>query len=894
MDCKINRLLPFLILSILLFTGCRKKPYEYSNIQSKDVLSSGEQVQVAKDLPILKGNHKIIVEYDLDKDGCQKLLQEINERPDTRIHLDLHAAQVPAGSFRDVRLPDGFFSGLKNLVSVILPDCLLTISKDMFRDCVSLSTLTLPERLTAIEGGAFSGCVSLKQINASDQGIYIFSYSGDGLEYPLQGSPISAAQVNCGDNVLGYKDWYTYCWNFGKAIEPKPVTFAGIKASSSQSGYGPENLSDGTWNTWFEAEPDGGIGTEIFMQFTRRTPVSTITFRNGNGNTENYWKTNRVKLLDIYFGNEKVPLSIMLEDTMESQTFKFLYGYRKLAPYDSVRMVIKSVYPGDGSDETGIAEISINCEPDYHLDPYSEELERSFNSLIQDERLKKRIWREKDSDPVMISYIQDDEAGNVTSSDFSCFVYRNGQWQDAIHSVGKNIKSVFDKADELGLKTVFSFYEMDADEQTPWGDYDFMVQMMRPVELLPDAPYAKPWFFNFKNGIFSPEESPSLNYERIETDVKNFETMLYSLDENGLYNVVLTGQLDREFFNTMHQLLPPDTEFSKNKNMNLDMSRCTFSPELLDTIGEGDIRGYYNILTLPSSTKGIERGAITVAAKKIVIPSSVQKIEPGAFVAGNGSLYDYYASSIQFVGNAASSPYQMNGDLLLEKIPDTPVKRVILYCGGKTRSDDFLVIPDDVEEISPYSFYSAEIGEVIFPREFTSAGEHCFDFMKTYRIDLSKCDVSEFDLTTVRQFGTLVSSNSDIQLEGNLLCVTANGKMTDFLIQQIEDELNYRTDKIIYLDLSNTVLQVNDKAQKFQPLPDFFLYNHPNLQWLTLGQYNYIPSNTCRDCSNLKWVQFIQEPEKIASPAFKGTHANAVAVVNGKSFGLWSYAQSLN
>ena len=99
---------------------------------------------------------------------------------------------------------------------------------------------------------------------------------------------------------------------------------------------------------------------------------------------------------------------------------------------------------------------------------------------------------------------------------------------------------------------------------------------------------------------------------------------------------------------------------------------------------------------------------------------------------------------------------------------------------------------------------------------------------------------------------------------------------------------------MIYLDLSNTVLQVNEKAQKFQPLPDFFLYNHPNLHWLTLGQYNYLPSNTCRDCPNLKWVQFIQEPGKIASPAFKGAHANAVAVVNGKTYGLWAYAQSLN
>ena len=894
MDGKIKGLLSILFLTVLVLPGCKKKPYDYGNIESPDVLVTTVQASEMVELPQLKGSHKITVDYELDKDGCDRLIQEIAKRPDTRIQLDLRAAQVPAGSFRDVRLPDGYFAGMKNIVSVILPDNLLTISKNLFKDCVSLSSLTLPERLTAIEGGAFSGCVSLREINASDQGIYIFSYSGDGLEYPLDGSPISEAQVNCGKNVLGYRDWYDYCWNFSKAIEPKPVSFASIKSSSSQEGYGPENLADGTWNTWFEAEPDSGIGTEILLRFTKLTPVSTITFINGNGNTENFWKTNRVKLLDIYFGSEKVPLSIMLEDTMESQTFKFLYGYRKLAKYDSIRIVIRSVYPGDDSDETGMAEISINSEIDYQADHYTNVLEQSYNEIFQDDRLKKRMWRKKDFDPVMVSFIEDTQAGNKVTSDFSCSVFRNGQWNDALDSVGSNIKYVLEKADELELETVFSFYEMNEDEQTPWGNYDFMLQMMRPVELLPDSPYAKPWLFAFENGNFTAVEKPSLNYEKISVDAKDFESTVKSLDEYGLYDIILTGQLDQSFFDAMYQLLPPDTELSKNRNMNLDMSRCTFSPALQDTIGERSIRGYFNTLTLPLATKGIEGGAITVAAKKIIIPSSVQKIEAGAFTAGNGNLYDLYSSSIQFITNGTPGPYSIQENLILEKIPNSSSKKVILYCGGKSRAHDQLMIPHDVVEISPYSFYAAEIEDIVFPRGFIQAGEHCFDLLKTSRIDLTQCDVSGFDLTTVRQFGIVASSNEDIQLDGDLLCVTASGKMTDNLIQRIEDELNTRTDKIIYLDLSNTVLQVNEKAQKFQPLPDFFLYNHPNLQWLTLGQYNYLPSNTCRDCPNLKWVQFIQEPEKIASPAFKGAHANAAAVVNGKIYGLWAYAQSLN
>ena len=64
------------------------------------------------------------------------------------------------------------------------------------------------------------------------------------------------------------------------------------------------------------------------------------------------------------------------------------------------------------------------------------------------------MWREKGFDPVMISFMEDTDAGNKVTSDFSCSVYRNGQWLDAMDSVGKNIKYVFDKADELGLKTI--------------------------------------------------------------------------------------------------------------------------------------------------------------------------------------------------------------------------------------------------------------------------------------------------------------------------------------------------------------------------------------------------------------------------------------------------------
>ena len=194
--------------------------------------------------------------------------------------------------------------------------------------------------------------------------------------------------------------------------------------------------------------------------------------------------------------------------------------------------------------------------------------------------------------------------------------------------------------------------------------------------------------------------------------------------------------------------------------------------------------------------------------------------------------------------------------------------------------------------LAPYSFYAADVYSLTFPPGFSEAGEKCMDMMKVRKMDLSRCDVQSFSLGTVREFGKAASANPGMEMRGNLLCISASGKMTESLAGIVESELKKSVGKKVFLDLSATTLVWDDSLRKYKPLPDFFLQDSNNLVWLMLGQYDSISSNTCRDCANLMWVGFIREPQKIFEPAFKGCGAGAKAVVEGSEKDLWEYARS--
>lgn len=883
----------FFVLGLLLLLFSCKKKYDYGNIVTPDLLSSQHE-KMPLDVPALSGSETLSPVFLLDADGCQRLVSEINSFGLVAVSLDLSGCDVSVDAKLGAVLPSGLFSGMANLVSVILPDGLETVTEDFFSGCVNLRAVTLPRSLVAIEGHAFSDCVSLEKINAPDRGIFIFSYSGDGLEYPDGKCACSNASVVRGETVTDYAAWYMDCWKYSKSVEAGPVSFSEIWASSFQGGYGPENLSDGSWRSWFADPSKSYEDTKIVMSFTRENTISTITFRNGNGNTENFWSCNRVKDVEIYFGDEKTPECITLKDNMEPQTFRFLYGERRKKRYAKITFIIKSVYPGGKGKETCLSEITLN-DPDgaFKCDSLTDKIELAFEEhekkLFPEGggHLVKKIWREKGRNPVAVVMEKEDP------SHVDFLVFDGSSWVSGGQEIWRAIRAAESECLKSGKTARFSFGS-DGD------GFDLSLQMMRRVEGFGGSEYGRPYRFVFSDGVFRMTERADFDLKKIEAETSDFFSIINSLDKHGLYRIDLYGKLDREFFGRMSSVFTPDGKISRERNFILNLWNCSLADDLHGCIEEGFISGYFIQLVLPSCTRVLRRGSVTVAADLITLPADIMTIESGAFVSGKGSPFDVHANNILFDGGEPQK-YKVEGNLLLESIPDSGGrKRLLLYMGqagkilaqGNAVSPEAVVIPDNVTSLAPYSFYAADVYSLTFPPGFSEAGEKCMDMMKVRKMDLSRCDVQSFSLGTVREFGKAASANPGMEMRGNLLCISASGKMTESLAGIVESELKKSVGKKVFLDLSATTLVWDDSLRKYKPLPDFFLQDSNNLVWLMLGQYDSISSNTCRDCANLMWVGFIREPQKIFEPAFKGCGAGAKAVVEGSEKDLWEYARS--
>lgn len=886
----------FLVATCFTILFSCKKKYDYGNIVVIDNLAeSGSEIK--KNIPKLGEKVSVTADWNLDERGIKKVVDQIKLFPNNFVELDLKKCAVPYGKLFDRILQKKCFAGLENLGSVILPDEMVTVCSGMFEDCVNLQKIVFSNELTSIEGHAFRGCCSLQEIYTAGTPIYIFSYDGDGLDHPEKESQLKNVKIFYAQNETDYSTWYKHCWDYSKRIEPKKISFAEVWASSSQTGYDANHLVDNNWGTWFENDSGDGVGQEIVMHFTRMNSVSTITFKNGNGNTKNFWDSNRVKDLDIFFGNDPRPVSITLKDSCEKQTFRFLYGNRKTEQFEKIKFVIKSVYSGGKGNETAIAEISLNDEEmtDYGEDPYTREMLRSINFASgENEKTVYKIWRSINAYPVMLSFTKKSVGEKTYTENLNCYVYDGTQWTKSQRQVWSQIISAMDSSEKYGKKMEFLFDENDFEDE----QFDFAVQLKRPVEQFSDAFYGEPYVFDFDGQKFQLRQEPDFSAKRISSSTEDFFEILSSLSPHGIYRIDLHGELTPTFLNQFQDKLSAEKDLAINRNYILNMWDCVYADELQNTLVSDSICGYFIQLVLPSSTRKILKSAITVNADIISIPSEIQKIEPGAFISSHGSAYDFYQNSVAFDGKNFSRNYSLEGRLLLESIPDSGgEKRILLYCGnaeellGKDNGvNRNLVLPSYVTKIAPYAFYGSTLDSIVLPSTFVSAGEKCFDKTLIKKIDLSAVNVEKFSMETARQFGLLLSSNPDISVDGDFYCISASGKMTEGLIQKIYDELEKRSDKKVYLDLSGTSLVWVDSEKKNLPLPEMFLYDYQNLYWISMGKYNYLPSNTCRDCHQLRCVHFMEPPEMIAEPSFKGCHATAAAIVNGEKIPLWDYA----
>ena len=123
------------------------------------------------------------------------------------------------GDDTEVVVPEGVtrigsaFSGRKDITKIVLPDGLLYISKNAFKDCSGLTEIIIPDTVLEIEYRAFDGCSNIKELVIPDSVVKIHNEAFAGLcklekmTVPFIGESRDAQGDDAPEALIGY--WFS-------------------------------------------------------------------------------------------------------------------------------------------------------------------------------------------------------------------------------------------------------------------------------------------------------------------------------------------------------------------------------------------------------------------------------------------------------------------------------------------------------------------------------------------------------------------------------------------------------------------------------------------------------------------------------------------------------------
>lgn len=166
------------------------------------------------------------------------------------------------GTDTEVVVPEGVtrigsaFMGRKDITKIVLPDGLLYISKNAFKDCSGLTELIIPDTVLEIESRAFDGCANIKELVIPDSVVKLHGGALGGmcklekLTVPFIGESRDV-EGDTREALIGFLFSYSYedhrciynCFS-GGFKEVKQGYSDGWKGYYYRCAYKPRNLVD--------------------------------------------------------------------------------------------------------------------------------------------------------------------------------------------------------------------------------------------------------------------------------------------------------------------------------------------------------------------------------------------------------------------------------------------------------------------------------------------------------------------------------------------------------------------------------------------------------------------------------------------------------------------------
>ena len=123
---------------------------------------------------------------------------------------------------------------------------------------------------------------------------------------------------------------------------------------SRVAAYDPGRVTDGSWSTvWVEGAAGDGVGEWIEIGLGRSVTVSKLGVVNGYGKGVRYLENGRVRDAVLEFSDGSTQ-GIHLADNNEMQYFDL-----RPVSTSTMRLTIRSVYPGTRWDDTAVGELRL-------------------------------------------------------------------------------------------------------------------------------------------------------------------------------------------------------------------------------------------------------------------------------------------------------------------------------------------------------------------------------------------------------------------------------------------------------------------------------------------------------------------------------------------------------